>query len=371
MLPAFELEDDGERMVPALHRNSLLYAEHYTRYLVAAEIVRGKRVLDIASGSGYGSQLLARSAESVIGVDRDERAVAYARAQFSADNLEFRTGDATRIPVDDKSIDVLVTFETIEHVDDYRAFLREIDRVLADDGLALISTPNDLEFAEGNHFHLHEFVLDELLKLVGAHFDHVVEYFRATWKAVAVGTAAAFATEGPIEAPVLNLAPLTPERYLYFYLLCSRRPISERLDPVVALGGHYSDRMLLGRDRAHVSTVERLDAEVGRLTAQLSGARESGEALTARLELLEASRVPVGPSGPIRMVRHHAITGRGQPLTPCGSQPRRSRQRILAARCRTPPALRCRTAAPRSARSRVEGRATSTGAARRSASAAR
>ena len=290
LLSASELEDDGERMIPALHKNSLIYAEHYTRYLVAQEIVRGKRVLDVASGSGYGAQLLARTAASVIGVDRDDRALAYAREQFGAPNVEFRDGDATRIPVDDKSIDVVVTFETIEHVGDYRAFLREIDRVLADDGLVLISTPNALEFAEGNHFHLHEFVLDELLELVGEHFDHVVPYFQATWKAVAVGTADAFAAEGPVEMPIVNLAPLTPEQYLYFYLVCSRRPISEHLDPVVALGGHYSDRMLLGRDHAHVSTVERLDAEVGRLTERLEAAGESHAALAEELVQLRASR---------------------------------------------------------------------------------
>jgi 2-polyprenyl-3-methyl-5-hydroxy-6-metoxy-1,4-benzoquinol methylase len=285
-----QLEDDGERMIPEFHKDTLMYAEHLTRYLVAQDLVRGKRVLDVASGSGYGSQMLSRTAASVVGVDRDESAVAYARANYGADNLEYRHGDATQIPADDGSIDVLVTFETIEHVADYRAFLREIDRVLAPDGIALISTPNDLEFVEGNHFHLHEFVLDELIALVGEHFDHVDPYFQATWKAVAVGTADMFALAGPLEIPVLNLAPLVADQCLYFYLVCSRRPIAERLAPVAALGGHYSDRMLLGRDQAHVSTVERLDAEVGRLTQEFAKARHTIEEQAAALTLARSSR---------------------------------------------------------------------------------
>ncbi|MBX9246684.1 class I SAM-dependent methyltransferase [Actinotalea ferrariae] len=290
MQPDGLLDDDGERMIPAFHQGGLIYAEHYTRYLVAQELVRGKRVLDIASGSGYGSQLLAATAASVIGVDREERAVAYASATYGADNLEYRQGDATQIPVEDGSIDVVITFETIEHIEDYRAFMREIDRVLAPDGLAVISTPNDLEFAEGNHFHLHEFVLDELLELVGEHFAHVEQYFQATWKAVAVSTEEDFRREGALDLPLVNLAPLEPEQFLYFFLLCSRRPVTERIDPVVALGGHYSDRAILGREQEHVTTIQRLEAEVQRLDADLARSRADLEERENELALLRSSR---------------------------------------------------------------------------------
>lgn len=285
------LDDDGERMIPAFHRGGLIYAEHLTRYLVAQELVRGKRVLDIASGSGYGSQLLAETAASVIGVDRDERAVAYATATYGgADHLEFRQGDATQIPVEDGSVDVLITFETIEHVEDYRAFMREIDRVLAPEGLAVISTPNDLEFAEGNHFHLHEFVLDELLELVGEHFDHVVPYFQGTWKAVAISTLEELGSEGPLEAPVVNLSPLVTEQLLYFYLLCSRRPVTERVEPLVALGGHYSDRAILGHSEAQSRTIEELGARVAELSERLERTSTRLAEREGELELLQRSR---------------------------------------------------------------------------------
>lgn len=255
-MPSANPEDHAERMVPELHRPSLLYAEHMTRYLAAQPLVAGKRVLDIASGSGYGSRLLADGAASVVGVDISTAAVEYARATYPRDNLEFRLGQATAIPLEDNSVDVVVTFETIEHVADYRGFLAEVDRVLAPDGLALVSTPNDLEFVEGNHFHLHEFVYEELLEVVGERFAHVEPYFQATWTVAALGRAAMFSQEGPIKAQVTNLAPLEAEKYLYFYLLCSRRPIDEVVQPLVGLGAHHSDRWLQQQALAHEREVD-------------------------------------------------------------------------------------------------------------------
>lgn len=290
MSPSASLEDNGERMIPELHRPSLLYAEHLTRYLVAQEVVRGKRVLDIASGSGYGSHLLAETAASVVGVDVSEEAVRYATATFQRPNLEYRHGDAVAIPADDASVDVLVTFETIEHVADYRAFMAEIDRVLAPDGVALISTPNDLEFVEGNHFHLHEFVHDELLDLVRPHFAHIAPYFQGTWKAVAVGPEELFTTEGPAQVPVLNLAPLEQDRLLYFYLVCSRRPLTEELSSVLALGGHYSDRVLLEQEQVFVTRIDELQGRVRALEEELASARAEAAARAQDLRTVQATR---------------------------------------------------------------------------------
>ena len=278
------LEDSGERMIPSVHRPSLLFAEHYTRYLAARELVRGKRVLDIASGSGYGSDLLAETAAHVIGVDVSEQAVEYSRSHYSRKNLEYRVGDATSIPADDSSIDVLVTFETIEHVADYSTFLAEIARVLAPDGIALISTPNDMEFAEGNHFHLHEFVYGELLELAHRHFDYIDPYFQATWKSVAIGTEAMLSSDGPVAATLLNLDPLEPEKFLYFYLVCSRQPITSTVSPLVALGGHYSDRSVQAEASQQSTALANQVDEIARLTALLAEQ-------TAEQELISASRV--------------------------------------------------------------------------------
>jgi ubiquinone/menaquinone biosynthesis C-methylase UbiE len=235
------LDDSGERMVPEFHKGLIGYAEHLQRYQSAVQLCRGKVVLDIASGSGYGSALLATSAKKVQGVDVSPEAVEYARATYAGENVEFTVGSATEIPLGDDSVDVVVTFETIEHVEDYRTFVREIRRVLKPGGIAVVSTPNDLEYEEGNHFHLHEFVRDELVDLLRADFPHIDEYYQATWRYVALDRLDALGDD-ETDRRTVNLAPLRPEQMRYFYFLCSDRPLTAKIEPMGALGEHYSER---------------------------------------------------------------------------------------------------------------------------------
>ncbi len=271
------IDNDGERMVPEMHSGSLMYAEHVTRYLAAVPLVAGRRVLDVASGTGYGTHVLSQSAAHVTGVDISTEAVTYARQVYGTDNNEFHVGDATAIPLPDDSVDVVVSFETIEHVADYRAFVAEVDRVLVDDGLFVLSTPNDTEFVQDNHFHLHQFTYDELVDLVRPRFAHVEPYFQATWKTVALGPASVLSAEGPVDTGVLNLCPLAPEQYLYFYLLCARRPVDEVVEPLFALGGHYSDRvqrqqeLALAAAVAEAAAVRREADELRRRLAEATG----------------------------------------------------------------------------------------------------
>jgi 2-polyprenyl-3-methyl-5-hydroxy-6-metoxy-1,4-benzoquinol methylase len=250
-----QLHDTGERMVPEYHEGLLIYAEHLVRYQVAQKLVEGKVVLDIASGSGYGTALLAQTAKHAYGFDADAEAVAYATERYGAPNISFETADATSIPLEDNSIDVVTTFETIEHIENYEKFMAEIKRVLKPNGLAIVSTPNDLEFAEGNHFHLHEFVKDELVSLVGRYFRNIEEYYQATWKYVAIDRLEALQAPGPLVRPILNSAPLKQEESLYFYFLCSDAPITDLIEPVSALGEHYSERALILNDQAHEEIV--------------------------------------------------------------------------------------------------------------------
>ncbi|MFC7552845.1 class I SAM-dependent methyltransferase [Pseudoroseomonas wenyumeiae] len=104
--------------------------EHLHRYFLAREASRGLDVLDIASGEGYGSALLAQVARSVIGVDVAEGAVDYAQQNYKRDNLRFLHGDGRAIPVADASVDVVVSFETLEHLYEQDMFLAECRRVL-------------------------------------------------------------------------------------------------------------------------------------------------------------------------------------------------------------------------------------------------
>jgi len=129
----FALPWTGERFVPSLQ--GPIYYEHLHRYALALELVVDRTCLDIACGEGFGSSLLARKAKFVWGVDLDEACVNHARKKYVRNNLKFLAGSATKIPLEDHSIDVVVSFETIEHFGEHHAFMREIIRVLTPDGI--------------------------------------------------------------------------------------------------------------------------------------------------------------------------------------------------------------------------------------------
>ena len=168
----------GERFVPEVHGNIEL--EHRHRYLQACSIAQGKVVLDIASGEGYGSAMLAEHAYQVIGVDISELAVAHAQQRYQRDNLEYRVGNCAAIPLPDASVDLLVSFETIEHHDQHQEMMQEIRRVLRPDGVLLISSPDKLTYSDvpGSHneFHVKELYQHEFKQLLEGYFDHIA-YF--------------------------------------------------------------------------------------------------------------------------------------------------------------------------------------------------
>ena len=120
------MEFTGERFVPGVLGK--IEIEHLHRYLSVTRVVAGKTVLDIASGEGYGSAMLARTASKVIGVDISLEAISHAQEKYQAQNLQFCVGSCSAIPIKNASVDVVVTFETIEHHDEHDAMLREIKR---------------------------------------------------------------------------------------------------------------------------------------------------------------------------------------------------------------------------------------------------
>ena len=109
---------NGERFMPGI--DGEIKHTHVHRYALSDEFVRGKTVLDIASGEGYGAALLANTAELVIGVDIDPEAVGHAQRTYARQpNLEFRAGSCDAIPLANQSVDVVTSFETIEHHDQH------------------------------------------------------------------------------------------------------------------------------------------------------------------------------------------------------------------------------------------------------------
>lgn len=136
----------GERFVPT--EAGEIRQEHLHRYAWASDVVAGKDVLDIACGEGYGSAMLAAKAKSVIGIDVSDEAVAHATRTYVAGNLRFAAGDAADIPLPDDCVDVVVSFETIEHLERQDEMLSQVRRVLRADGVLVISSPNRKVYSE-------------------------------------------------------------------------------------------------------------------------------------------------------------------------------------------------------------------------------
>ncbi|MDP1850210.1 MAG: class I SAM-dependent methyltransferase, partial [Solirubrobacteraceae bacterium] len=123
------LEATGERLIPEAYAGSVVLAEHLARYRLAARLAPGRDVLDAACGEGYGSAMLAAAgAASVVGIDIDAATVAHARERHG---IDARQGDVGRLPFDDATFGLVVSFETIEHVAEPERALDEFRRVLA------------------------------------------------------------------------------------------------------------------------------------------------------------------------------------------------------------------------------------------------
>ena len=171
-----ELPWSGERYLPRIAGNIRL--EHVHRYLLAREVCRDRRVLDIACGEGYGSEILAAVARHVYGVDVSPDAAAHAQRQYGREGLAFCVGDCAAIPLGDGAVDVVVSFETIEHHGRHEEMMREVRRVLAPGGVLIISSPDRREYSEipqyANPFHVKELSRDEFGTLLRRYFPHVV-----------------------------------------------------------------------------------------------------------------------------------------------------------------------------------------------------
>ncbi|WP_277809983.1 glycoside hydrolase family 99-like domain-containing protein [Chromohalobacter canadensis] len=168
------LAGTGERFMPEF--DGSIVAEHLHRYLLARRHVEGLAVLDIASGEGYGSHLLAERAASVVGVDIDRDSIAHAKATYQRENLEYLIGDCADIPLPNDSFDVVVSFETIEHHDRHAEMLEEIKRVLRPDGLLILSSPDRYEYSTvrnfDNPYHVRELYRHEFEALLSEYFAH-------------------------------------------------------------------------------------------------------------------------------------------------------------------------------------------------------
>lgn len=178
MTTSVALDFTGERYTPECPRE-MLY-EHYARYAMALEFVGGKRVLDCACGEGYGSALLAKRALSVLGLDVSDTAIAHASARYKSSNLRFAQADATALVLPEASIEVVVSFETLEHLNAQDLMLSGFKRALTPNGLLMLSSPDKLNYSDipgyHNEYHVSELYRCELESLLARHFKYVRLY---------------------------------------------------------------------------------------------------------------------------------------------------------------------------------------------------
>jgi SAM-dependent methyltransferase len=278
------LEFTGERFTPECVRE--IWYEHWHRYAFARQFAIGKRVLDAACGEGFGSAMLAREAREVLGLDISSAAVAHAQTRYAAQtNLRYAQGDCTALDLGEARFDLLVSFETLEHVAAQQAMIAGFARVLEPDGVFIVSSPDKHTYSDvagfSNEFHVRELYRDELLALLQPHFPFVYLYGQkllfqsAIWSVDAVGaagvTAATAQDAGTRVESGLHYDPL------YFIAICSRQPLPDL--PAVALFGdreesvyqHYNHEVR--KNMAAGARIVELEEQVSRLREQLDEAR--------------------------------------------------------------------------------------------------
>jgi 2-polyprenyl-3-methyl-5-hydroxy-6-metoxy-1,4-benzoquinol methylase len=230
-----------ERFDPDDGSDGLINSEHRARYRWVSQVVAGKDVLDAGCGVGYGVEILASAgARAVTGIDLDPAAVATAAERFGAHAEAFLQGDVRELPAADASFDVVVCFETIEHVEDGARALAEFRRVLRPGGVLVVSSPNPDAYLAGNEHHVHEFRPLELVAAVGEHFTEVVSYRQRAWLASMIE--AGEGLEADASRPeVFRASASEANDEVYSMAVASNEPLPE-LTGVLALGGAFDVR---------------------------------------------------------------------------------------------------------------------------------
>jgi 2-polyprenyl-3-methyl-5-hydroxy-6-metoxy-1,4-benzoquinol methylase len=169
----------GERTLPDVPEENYWFRRHLAVYEWIADRVRGLRAIDMACGEGYGSDVLAASAASVVGVDANPEAHEHARLRYTHENLRFARDLVETFP---EPADAVVFLQTIEHLQDPSAVLAHFRSLVGEQGVVFVSTPNVLTLApkgaerSDNPWHVHEYRADEFKELCRGTFKTVEMY---------------------------------------------------------------------------------------------------------------------------------------------------------------------------------------------------
>ena len=145
---------------------------HIYRYYLARRFCRGKKVLDVGCGYGYGSFILSSVSEKVVGIDISEKAIQSAKEQYSKRNIDFLVMDAEWMKFPDQ-FDVIVSFENIEHLKHPELFLSRATSLLKPDGILIVSSPNKKYTRGDNPYHFIEYSYEDFKALLSKYFTEV------------------------------------------------------------------------------------------------------------------------------------------------------------------------------------------------------
>jgi ubiquinone/menaquinone biosynthesis C-methylase UbiE len=275
------LEFTGERFTPECVRE--IWYEHYHRYAFALPLARGKRVLDAACGEGYGSALIAGEAQSVLGLDVSAAAVAHAQSRYGSRGARFEQADVTALDhLPTAGFDLILSFETLEHLQAQEQMLAGFRRLLSPNGLLLVSTPDKRNYSDlpgfHNEHHVRELYRDEFEQLLAQNFSEVRLYAHkllfqsALWamdESRSGYAAATLSSDGSISTD-LTYPPL------YYLAVCANRTLPEL--PALALFGDAEESVY-----AHYNHEIRKNMAAGARIQELEHALAAAEARIAAL----------------------------------------------------------------------------------------
>ena len=248
-----DIEFTGERFVPGKALGQI-EVEHLHRYQAVLEIIRNKKVLDAACGTGYGSALMSSVAQNVTGIDISGDTISHNQKIYAdIKNLEFIEASIAELPFPDKSFDVIVSFETIEHVNEelQNSFLREIQRCLKDDGILIMSSPDKRTYTDltglTNEFHVKEFYYDEFLNFLEKAFKYKKIYVQGEHELSGeLITSYPYISEEKIK--ILNNPYLNNDKNLYIIAVCSNKALSDDISLSTLYPNVVSPRAFLFSD---------------------------------------------------------------------------------------------------------------------------
>lgn len=287
------MKPSGERYMPD-QREVQMALEHWHRYLFAESRCVGSVVLDVACGAGYGTALIARSAERAIGFDKDSCTVDYARLHYESPACEFMVGDARDMPFLDDTFDVVVSFETIEHLpeEDHEKFLEQVKRVLDPNGIFILSTPNrqvyNLSKKQENKFHKKEYDLEELVASLEVKFSHIEVLGLRALMLSHLGSqfekpdhiyGIEIGDHGFSPVEVLELPPE------YYVVICSEKPLNA-IESTICVD--YKDA-LNEQMNDHLCQLVNAKGNVDRLVEELAQAKDTIDALSSEIEIARRS----------------------------------------------------------------------------------